>query len=118
MFTCPSGDVFIGSIDTTREWKDAHYVCNALGGYIKTIGVNNIVQICIDNVSSMRSASDLLIRHFPSLYFQGYATQMLSRLIIGRLGKNNMGKMNCEKCKSFCFFHITTPCTTINLSSL
>jgi hypothetical protein len=118
MFTCPSGGVFIGSINTTREWKDAHYICNALGGYIKTIGVNNIVQICIDNVSSMRSASDLLIRHFPSLYFQGYATQMLSRLIIGRLGKSNMGKINYEKGESCCFFHTTTPCATINLSSL
>jgi hypothetical protein len=24
MFACPSGDVFIGSIDTTREQKDAN----------------------------------------------------------------------------------------------
>jgi hypothetical protein len=30
MFACPSGDVFIGSIDSTREWKDAHYIYNAL----------------------------------------------------------------------------------------
>jgi hypothetical protein len=39
----PNGDVFIGSIDTTNELKDAHYICNALGGYNKTIKVNNIV---------------------------------------------------------------------------
>jgi hypothetical protein len=39
MFACPSGDVFIGSIDTTREWKDAHYICNALAKYIETIGI-------------------------------------------------------------------------------
>jgi hypothetical protein len=44
MFTCPSGDVFIGSIDIIGEWKVAHYICNALGGYIKTIGINNIVK--------------------------------------------------------------------------
>jgi hypothetical protein len=43
MLTYPSGDVFIGSIDTTGEWKDAHYICNALGGYIETIGIDNIV---------------------------------------------------------------------------
>jgi len=30
MFICLSGDVFIGSIDTTREQKDAYYICNAL----------------------------------------------------------------------------------------
>jgi hypothetical protein len=28
MFACPSGDVFIGSIDTIGEQKDAQYICN------------------------------------------------------------------------------------------
>jgi len=45
MFAYPSGDVFIGSIDTIGEQKDAYYICNVLAGYIKTIRVNNIVQI-------------------------------------------------------------------------
>ncbi len=72
MIVCPNGNVFIGSIDTNREWKDAHYICNALVGYIETIGVDNIVQICTDNVSSMKSAADLLICHFSSLYFKGF----------------------------------------------
>jgi hypothetical protein len=53
MFACPSGNVFIGSIDTIGERKDAHYICNALCGYIKTIGVDNIVQFFIDNVLNM-----------------------------------------------------------------
>ncbi len=53
MFACPNGDVFIGSIDTIGERKDAHYICNALGGYIKTIGIDNIVQIFIDNALNM-----------------------------------------------------------------
>jgi len=61
MFACPSGDVFIGSIDTKGEWKDTHYICNALAGYIKTIGINNIIQICIKNALNMKSVIDLLI---------------------------------------------------------
>ncbi len=81
MFICPSGDVFIGSIDTTKERKDAHYIWNALGGYIETIGVDNIVQICTYNASSMRSAANLLIHHFPSLYFQGCAAHCLDLLL-------------------------------------
>jgi len=81
LFVCPSDNVFIGSIDTSREWKDAHYICNALGGYIKTIGVNNIVQMCKDNGSNMRNAIDPLIRHFPSLYFQGCAAHCLDLLL-------------------------------------
>jgi hypothetical protein len=30
MFACPSGDVFIGCINSTMEWKDAHYIYNSL----------------------------------------------------------------------------------------
>jgi len=70
MFVCPNGNVFIGSIDTTREWKDAHYICNALVGYIKTIGVDNIVQICIDNALNMKSAANLLIYHLSVFIFK------------------------------------------------
>jgi len=81
MFACPSGNVFIGSIDTTKEWKDAHYICNALGGYIKTIGVDNIIQICTNNVSNMRNVVDLLIYHFPSFYFQGCVAHRLDLLL-------------------------------------
>jgi hypothetical protein len=47
MLVRPSGNVFIGSIDTTGEWKDVHYICNTLVGYIETIKVHNIVQIYI-----------------------------------------------------------------------
>jgi hypothetical protein len=64
MCACSNDDVFIGSIDTIGEQKDAHYICNALVGYIKTIGVDNIVQICTDNVSNMKNVANFLIRHF------------------------------------------------------
>ncbi len=81
VFACPSGDVFIGSIDTTMEWKDAQYICNALGGYIETIRVSNIVQICTDKVSNMKSEVNLLFYHFPSLYFQGCVAHCLDLLL-------------------------------------
>ncbi len=42
MIACPSGNVFIGSINTIREQKDAQYICNAFAEYIKTIRVDNI----------------------------------------------------------------------------
>jgi hypothetical protein len=45
MFTCPHGDVFLCAINIVKEHKDGHYICNALVGYIETIGVDNIVQI-------------------------------------------------------------------------
>jgi hypothetical protein len=72
MLACPSGDVFIGSIDITRKWKDAHYTCN---------GLDNIIYICTNTVSSMRNVVDLLIHCFPSLYFQGCAAHCLDLLL-------------------------------------
>jgi hypothetical protein len=77
MFKCPNGDVFISSIDTIGKWKDAHCICNALGGYIETIKIKNIAQICIENVSNMKNVANLLIHHFPNLYFQGYVIHCL-----------------------------------------
>ncbi len=103
MFACPSGDVFIGSIGTTREQKDAHYICNALVGYIETIGINNIIQICTDNVSSMKNVADLLIYHFPSLYFQGCVVHCLD-LLLENWGKVTWAKWIVKKVKVVVFF--------------
>jgi hypothetical protein len=72
MFVSPSGDVFIRSIDTIKKYNDAHKICNALVEYIETVGVNDIVQICIDNASNMKSVPNLLLHCFPSLYFQEF----------------------------------------------
>jgi hypothetical protein len=90
MFACLNGDIFIGSIDT-REWKESHYICNALIKYIETIRVNNIVQICTYNASNMKNAIDLLICHFPSIYFQGFVTHCLDLLL------EDWGKITWEK---------------------
>ncbi len=103
ILACPNGDVFIGSIDTTREWKDAHNICNALDGYMETIGINNIVKNCIDNVSTMRSAIDLLICCFPSIYFQGCVAHYLD-LLLEDWGKTTLVKQIVEKVKAIVSF--------------
>jgi hypothetical protein len=81
MFACPNVNVFKSSINTIGEWKDGHYIFNALGGYKKTIGIDNIVQICTNNASSMTSAINLIICHLPSLYYQGCVVHYLNLLL-------------------------------------
>jgi hypothetical protein len=103
MFSCPNGDAFMGSIDTIGEWKDAYYICNALGGYIKTIGVDNIVQICTNNASSMKSVIDLLICHFLGLCFQGCVAHYLD-LLLEDWGKATWVKWIVKKVKLLFFF--------------
>jgi len=114
MFVYLGGNIFIGSIDTIREYKDAHYICNALAEYIETIGVNNIVQICIDNASNMISVPKLLIRRFPNLYFQVCDVNFLN-LLLEDWGKTTWAKQIMKKTKAIVSF---IPCTTNNLLSL
>ncbi len=104
MFPCPNGNVFIGAIDKIREHKDAQYICNALVGYIENIGMDNIVQICINNALNMWNATKLLICHFLGLYFQGCATHCLD--LMENWGKEIWVKwaVTCEKGENYCFF--------------
>jgi len=46
----------------------------------------------------MRSEIDLLIRHFPSFYFQGYATHCLD-LLLEDWGKTTWAKQIVKKVK-------------------
>jgi hypothetical protein len=43
MFVCSNKDLFLGNIDTTWDYKDAKYICNALVEYIQNVGVDNVV---------------------------------------------------------------------------
>jgi len=99
MFICPNWDVLLGFIDTMGEHKDALYICNALARYIEIIGVHNIVQICINNISNMRNEVNLFIRCFPNLYFQGCVVHCLDKYYWKIEGNNSI----CEKGKKIFF---------------
>ncbi len=114
MLTSLNGDVFIGS--TIGEWKDAHYLCNALAGYIESLELITLYKFVQTMLQTWKCSWPFNPLFSKSWFFK--LCFSLFRLTIGRLGKNNMGKTNCEKNKSYCFFHITTPCATINFSLL
>jgi hypothetical protein len=60
MFVCSNWDLFLGTINIIGDQKDAQYICNAMAEYIQNVGVENVVQICMDNASNMHSASNIL----------------------------------------------------------
>jgi hypothetical protein len=76
MFACLNGDVFVDAIGITREHNDAQYICHALVGYIESVR-----QHCTKNVLNMQNATNLIIHHFPSLYFQDYVVNCLDLLL-------------------------------------
>jgi len=80
MLVCPIGDVFLGSIDTTRK-KDIAYMTKAIVQYIEEVGPKNIVQLCINNVVVMIGTLKLLQEKYPHLYLQGCATHVLDLLL-------------------------------------
>jgi hypothetical protein len=103
MFVCPNKDLFLKAIDTTRDRKDAQYICNALIKYIQNMGVDNVVHICMDNASNMQSASNMLRFRYPTIYFQGCAAHYLD-LLLGDWGKEPWVKplvSYAKKIKSF-----------------
>jgi hypothetical protein len=71
MLVYPTGDVFIGSVDTTSHKKTKEYIAGELRTYIEAIGPSNVTQIYSDNASAMLGALDDLVRTYPHLYKQG-----------------------------------------------
>jgi hypothetical protein len=98
MLACSSGNVFIGSIDIIGERRmPITYVMHWVDT-LKTIGVDNIVQICTDIVLSMRSVVDLLIHHSSSFYFQVCVVHFLD-LLLEDWGKTTWAKQITKKVK-------------------
>jgi hypothetical protein len=64
-----------------KECKDVHYMCNALVGYIETIGMDNIVQIYKNNASNMWNAINLLIHHFSKSLLSKLFSSCLDMLL-------------------------------------
>ena len=99
MLSCTSGEVFLGSIDTTGECKDATYVANCMGDYIDEIGAQNVVQVCTDNAANMLATGALLVRRFPHIYFQGCAAHALD-LLLEDWGKQDWIRRMVKKAKT------------------
>jgi hypothetical protein len=65
----------------------------------------------------MQNVIDLLIRHFPTLYFQGCVIHYLD-LLLEDWGKKPWMKRIVKRGESYCFFYSTTPFAICNFLSL
>ena len=48
MVHCPKGTMFIKLVDALTHIKDATMICELLDGFIREIGVQNVVQVITD----------------------------------------------------------------------
>jgi hypothetical protein len=71
MCVSPTGEEFLGAIDTSGHMKDAVYIADVIKRYLIEVGPENVVQVCTDNASVMRKVVSIIQQQWPHLYFQG-----------------------------------------------
>jgi hypothetical protein len=87
MLSCPVGDIFLGSIDTTGNKKTKAYIAIKLKKFIKDVGPRFVIQICTDNAMNMLGAMDDIVTTYPP-HFQTRLRRTCFGSHVGGLGKN------------------------------
>jgi hypothetical protein len=73
MLACPTGDIFLGSIDMTGNKKTKAYIATELKKFIEDVGPRFVTQICTDNATNMLGAMDDIVMTYPHISKQGCA---------------------------------------------
>jgi hypothetical protein len=81
MLSCPAGDIFLGSIDTTGNKKTKAYIATELKKFIDAIGPRFVTQICIDNATNMLGAMDNIVATYPHIFKQGCIVHALDLML-------------------------------------
>ena len=77
----PGHRAVLEAVDTTGYSKTVEYQASIMEKYIKEVDSQNIMQICIDNASSMKAAVDIITDKFLHIYFQGCGVYMMNLLL-------------------------------------
>ena len=99
----PSGDLFLGTIDTTGNHKDQHYVASQIRPFLEKVGVHNVVQVCTDNAPVMTAANRHIFQSISHLYVQGCAAHCLD-LLLEDWGKEEWVKKLVKKARIISVF--------------
>ena len=66
---CPKGTMFIKSLDASEHIKDAATICELLDGFIREIGVQNVVQVITNNAANYVSVGKMLMERHRTLFW-------------------------------------------------
>jgi hypothetical protein len=97
------GDLFLGTIDTTGESKDADYIAEQLKNFMTKVGSENVVQICTDNAAAMVNAARNVMDGSSHMYIQGCAAHCLD-LLLEDWGKQAWITRLSKKARKICTF--------------
>jgi hypothetical protein len=99
--TC--GDLFLGTIDTTGEHKNAQYIAEQINTFVAKVGSHNVVQIYTDNTASMANVGRTVMQSNPHMYVHGCAAHCLD-LLLEDWGKQLWIKRLMKKAQRICTF--------------
>ena len=77
MLACPIGDIFLVSINTTRNKKTKAYIAMELKKFIEDVGPRLVTQICTNNATNMLGAIDDNVTTHLLIFKHGYTIQVL-----------------------------------------
>jgi hypothetical protein len=110
MLSCPTGDIFLGSIDTTGNKKTNAYITTKLKKFIEDVGPRFVTQICTYNATNMLGAMDDIVTTYPHISKQGCAAHALD-LMLEDWAKIDQFKDLIQKAKCVCIYmrnhHVT-----------
>jgi Protein of unknown function (DUF 659) len=81
------GTVFLKSVDSSGDFKDAEKLFSMLDEIIKEIGEENVVQVVTDSASAYVSAGELLMAKRKKLFWNPCAAHVMDLMLedIGKL---------------------------------
>jgi hypothetical protein len=110
ILSCPTGDIFLGSINTTGNKKTKAYIAIELKKFIEDVGPRFVIQICTNNAINMLGAMDDIVMTYPHIFKQGCAAHALD-LMLEDWAKIDQFKDLIHKAKHVCIYmrnhHVT-----------
>jgi hypothetical protein len=103
MLSCPEGDIFLGSIDTTGNKKTKAYIATELKKFINAVGPRFVTQICTDNATNMLGAMDDIVATYPHIFKQGCVAHALD-LMLEDWAKTEQFKDLINRAKHVCLY--------------
>jgi hypothetical protein len=103
MLSCPTSNIFLGSINTTGNKKTKAYIATELKKFIDKVGPSFVTQICTDNATNMLGAMDNIVTTYLHVFKQGCAAHTLD-LMLEDWAKIDQLKDLIKRAKLVCFY--------------
>ena len=103
MVYCDRSMIYLSSVDTTYIPKTAYYIFSLMDKIVEEVGVENIIQVVIDNEASFKAACMLLMEKHKHLFWFPYAVHCID-LMLENIGNMKQIKETLDQAKMITSF--------------